>query len=94
MNGGTGMEDSAQAIRRTVKDYLMKEFLPGEDPQTLKDDTPLITSGILNSIQITQLVVFIEESHQFQFKPQELTADYLNTLESIAQIVQVKLREN
>lgn len=88
------MEDAAQVIRRTVKSYLMKEFLPGEDPQTLKDDTPLITSGILNSIQITQLVVFIEETHRFQFKAQELTAEYLDTLDRIARIVQTKLREN
>lgn len=88
------MEDSAQAIRRTVKEYLMKEFLPGEEPQTLSDDTPLITSGILNSIQITQLVVFIEETHRFQFKAREITTDHFNTLESIARIVQVKIKEN
>jgi acyl carrier protein len=88
------MEDSSRKICRAVKEYIMSEFLPGEDPQTLREDTPLITSGILDSIQITKLVIFLEETYGFEFQVHEIAADHFDTLESIARIVQMKSKKN
>lgn len=94
MSDEPGSNDRPETIRSAVKDYLMSEFLPGEDPATLRDNTPLISSGILSSIQITQLVVFLEETYRFQFKPREINAEDLDTVERIARSVRSKLREN
>jgi acyl carrier protein len=88
------MEDSSRKICRTVKEYIMSEFLPGEDQETLSDDTPLITSGILDSIQITKLVIFLEETYGLEFQINEITAGNIDTLESIAQIVQMKNKKD
>jgi acyl carrier protein len=88
------MANSSQKICRTVKEYILSEFLPGEDPETLRDDTPLITGGVLDSIQITRLVIFLEETHGFEFQAHEITVDYIDTIESIAGIVQTKIRDN
>lgn len=88
------MEDSSRKICRIVKEYIMSEFLPGEDSESLSDDTPLITSGILDSIQITKLVIFLEETHGVEFRAHEITVDCIDTLESIARIVQMKIKEN
>jgi len=84
------MEESARKICRTVKEYVMHEFLPGEDPETLNVETPLITSGILDSIQITKLVIFLEETYGMEFQINEITAGNIDTLERIACIVQMK----
>jgi acyl carrier protein len=88
------MADSSRELCRTVKEYILSEFLPGEDPETLGDDTPLITGGILDSISITKLVIFLEETHGVEFHAHEITADYIGTLERIARIVQTKLGGN
>ena len=88
------MADSSRKICRTVKEYILSEFLPGEDPETLSDDTPLITGGILDSIKITKLVIFLEETHGLKFQAQEISADYLDTLESIARIVRTKIGDD
>ncbi len=32
-----------QAIKATVKEFILKEFLPGEDPAALTDTTALVT---------------------------------------------------
>ncbi len=32
-------------IEQTIRDYILREFLPGEDPSQLTDETPLITSA-------------------------------------------------
>ena len=87
------MEDPARRICQTVKGYIMSEFLRGEDPKTLGDDTPLITGGVLDSIQITKLVIFLEETYDLEFQVQEIAADRIDTLESITRTVQKKITE-
>jgi acyl carrier protein len=51
----------SEKIESTVKDYILREFLPGEDPNELQSDTPLITGGVLDSIATLKLVAFLEE---------------------------------
>jgi len=36
--------------------YILKEFLPGEDPNELTDATPLVTGGILDSLATLKLI--------------------------------------
>src|SRR5215470_9807542 len=38
-------------IKTTVKTFILNEYLPGEEPSALTEDTPLMTTGILNSIE-------------------------------------------
>ena len=44
-----------------VKQYILETFLPGENPDELKETTPLISGGILDSIATLKLVMFLEE---------------------------------
>jgi len=41
-------------VGATVKDFILREFLPGENPAELTDATPLITGGVLDSIASTR----------------------------------------
>jgi len=74
-----------------VKEYILKEFLPGESLEALTDSTPLITGGVLDSLATIKLVVFLEERFQIQIQAHETMVDYLNTIDDIAQLVQSKL---
>lgn len=78
------------AIKQTVKDYILREFLPGEDPEEMADDTPLITGGILDSISTLKLVAFLEENFGIQLEAHEAGADSLDTVEQIASLVSDK----
>jgi acyl carrier protein len=89
--GEEGMGESSNRICRTVKEYILSEFLPGEDPETLSNDTPLITGGILDSIKVMKLVVFLEETHGLEFQAHEISAEHIDTLERITRIVQTKI---
>ena len=79
-----------QEIKEPIKEYILKEFLPGEDPAALTDSTPLITGGILDSLATIKLVVFLEERFQIKVEAHETMVDYLNTISDIAQLVQSK----
>lgn len=47
-----------ESISGTVKEYILREFLSGEDPEELTDSTPLITGEILDSIATLKLGEF------------------------------------
>jgi acyl carrier protein len=86
-----GQALSVQEIGKAIKDYILTEFLPGENPEELTDSTPLITGGILDSLATIKLVVFLEERFKVQIQAHETMVDYLNTISDIAQLVHSKL---
>ena len=71
------MSDSA---KQKIKNFIMEQFLPGEDPDELTDDTPLISGGILDSIATLQLVMYIEETFRVSFEPHEVDKENLDSL--------------
>ena len=77
-------------VEYTVKQFVLKEFLPGEDPNELTSVTPLITGGILDSLATMKLVMFLEERYGVKFAAHEVDADHLDTVADIARIVEAK----
>lgn len=79
------------AIHDKVKNYILDTFLPGEDPDELTDDTPLMTSGILDSLATLKIVTFLEEEFDIAVEAHEADAENLDTLERIVNLVAGKL---
>jgi acyl carrier protein len=77
-------------IKRDVKAYILREFLPGESPEALGESTPLVTGGILDSIATLKLVSFLEERFGIALAAHEVDADHLDTIEKIAELVSRK----
>jgi len=69
---------------------MLKEFLPGEDPEQLTDDLPLISGRILDSLATLKLVAYLEETFGFEFAAHEVGAGNLNTIDQIASFVESK----
>jgi acyl carrier protein len=80
-----------QAIVDTVKAYILEQFLPGEDPDELTTDTPLMTTGILDSLATLKLVTFLEQEFDITIEAHEADAANLNTLDLIANLIDGKL---
>ena len=91
MMNSNGEKMSMQEVKHAIKEYILQEFLPGENPAELTDSTPLITGGILDSLATIKLVVFLEERFHIKVQAHETMVDYLNTLDDIAQLVSSKL---
>ena len=79
------------AIRDKVKSYILDEFLPGEDPGELTDDTPLMTTGILDSLATLKLVTYLESEFDIAVDAHEADAENLDTLDRIVALVKAKL---
>jgi acyl carrier protein len=81
---------SDQSIAAAVKQFILDEFLPGEDPAELTDETPLITAGILDSVGTLRLVAFLEERFGIGLAAHEADVEYLNTISAIVRLVESK----
>ena len=77
-------------IKTAVKTFILNEYLPGEDPAALTDSTPLMTTGILDSIAVLKAVTFLESQFGITIEPHEAVIENLNTLSDIARLVMSK----
>lgn len=80
----------SETIEATVKDFIMREFLPDEDPAELTASTPLITGGILDSIATMKLVLFMEERYGVRLEAHETDPEHLDTITDIAGLIRSK----
>lgn len=78
-------------VKQDIKDFIMAEFLPGENPDELTDTTPLISGGVLDSIATLKLVMHIEDKYNISLEAHEVDKENLDTLELIAIMVRSKL---
>ncbi len=78
-------------MRDIVKQFILDNFLPGEDPKNLTDDTELKESGILDSLSTLKLVSFLEEHFKIELEANDLDAGNLASVASITRLVGTKL---
>jgi len=88
MADANGLQQSQiEEITEPIKSFILDTFLPGEDPDMLEYDTPLISGGIIDSISTLKLVTFLEEEFDIQVQAHEMNADNLDTLVEITSFV-------
>jgi acyl carrier protein len=79
-----------QHIKAAVKTFILNEYLPGEDSAALTATTPLMTTGILDSIAVLKVVTFLESEFNITLDAHETGVENLNTLSDIARLVMSK----
>jgi acyl carrier protein len=79
-------------INQIIKQYILQEFLPGEDPENLTDSVQLIRGGILHSLATLRLVTFLEQRFGIELEAHEASPNNLDTLADITALVERKLQ--
>jgi acyl carrier protein len=74
-------------IRNAIRQFIITTYLPGESADNLKDDTPLRTSGILDSMSTLGLVNFVEEHFGVVLEAHETGIEHFDRIEDIAALV-------
>lgn len=77
-------------IKETLKTYLAQNILSEIEAESLTNSSPLISSGLVDSITTLQLVDFIEREFNIEFQAHEVDRDNLDTLEKIEGFVKSK----
>ena len=72
------------SVKGTIRQFILTNYLPGESKENLRDDTPLQTSGILDSLATLGLISFIEEQFGIELDVAETSAERFDRIEDIA----------
>jgi acyl carrier protein len=78
-------------IRQRVRQMILTEYLEGESPDELQDDTPLITGGILDSISTLRFITQLEGEFGITLDARDAEYENLDTIEAITTLVESKL---
>ncbi|MFN3341362.1 MAG: acyl carrier protein [Flavobacteriales bacterium] len=79
-------------IHEKVKDLLISSFLGEENRSELAYDTPLISSGIMDSITTLKVISDIERAFNIHFAPSEVDRENLDSIDRIAKFINEKLK--
>jgi len=79
-----------QDIREVLRQFILTEFLPGESSNNLQDDTPLRTSGVLDSMATLKLVSFVESRFGIEVEAHEAGIENFDRIADIATLVTAK----
>ena len=80
---------SAKVIDR-IREYIVENYLYMRQDVQLLDDDPLLARGIIDSMGVMELIMFLEEEFGVGVADGDITEDNLGSLAAIARYVAAK----
>jgi acyl carrier protein len=76
-------------MKKVVLEYVVDEYIDEEDDDIeVEFDTPLISSGIVDSFSMVSLKAFLEKKYSITLPDSEATPEAFDTVEKIVALVQ------
>jgi acyl carrier protein len=73
----------AEDVKKTLIDYVKKEYLDEDSDQEITEDTKLISSGIVDSFSMVSLKLFLEKKFQIKIPDEKATPDAFDSVNNI-----------
>jgi acyl carrier protein len=75
-----------EEIKKVVLDYVIRQYMEDEEEEVTYD-TPLISSGYVDSFSMVSLLVFLEKKFQIKIPPGKATPEAFDSVNKIAELV-------
>ena len=75
-------------VRKTILEYVTREYLEEGDDREIREHTPLISGGIVDSFSMVSLKRFLERTYTIRIPDAEATPAAFDTVERIAALVE------
>ena len=80
-----------EEMKDIVLNYVIKEYIEDED-EKITYDTPLISSGIVDSFSMVSLLVFLENKFKIKIPPGKATTEAFDSVNKIVSLVSQYLK--
>jgi acyl carrier protein/D-alanine--poly(phosphoribitol) ligase subunit 2 len=77
----------AEEMKDLIIEYVKDEFLDEEDDVEITEETPLISSGIVDSFSMVSLKTFLEKKYKIQIPDAQATPESFDTVNKIIELV-------
>ena len=79
-------------IKARIHTFILNKLLEGEDPINLTDTTPLVSGGVIDSLNALKVGLFLENAFSVKITPEELTdPENMETISAMTKLVASKL---
>jgi acyl carrier protein len=78
-------------LKSEIRDFIVENFLYGQDDNKLGDDVSFLSSGIIDSTGVLELVSFVEEEYGVSVEDEELIPDNLDSIQKLSEFVSRKM---
>jgi len=75
-------------LRRTILEYVRREYLEEDDDRPLTETTRLISGGIVDSFSMVSLKRFLERKYDLRIPDAEASPEAFDTVDAIAALVE------
>ena len=79
-------ESTLNEMKEMVRKYVTKEYIDDDDV-TITDETPLISSGYVDSFSMVSLLVFLENKFKIKIPPSKATPEAFDSVNNIVALV-------
>ncbi len=77
-------------IKRDIREFIVENFLYGQDDQGLRDHVSLLANGLIDSTGVLELVSFVEERYGIFVTDSELVPDNFDSINNLTLFVEKK----
>jgi acyl carrier protein len=84
------MLTTTMQLKSEIRQFIVDNFLYGQDDDTLDDEVSFLGKGIIDSTGILELVSFIEEKYSISIDDEELIPDNFDSLNKLSTFVSRK----
>jgi acyl carrier protein len=77
-------------VRLRIREFILKHFPLARKQSNIGNHSPLLDSGIIDSLGVLDLVSFIEKEFKISIWDEDLLADNFESIASMAAFVQSK----
>ena len=76
-------------LENTIKQFITDEILQGNQQVDITFDDPLVDSGIVDSLALVRLIIFLE-SMGYSLKPHEIVPENFQTINKMCTLLRQK----
>ncbi len=74
-------------LKKTIIDYVKKEYLEEDTQDDINESTPLISSGIVDSFSMVSLKTFLEKKFNIKIPDDKATPEAFDTVNNIINLL-------
>ncbi len=79
-------------IEQQLRQFVVDNFLFGQDGESLGNGDSFLDRGIVDSMGVLELVGFLEESYGITVEDEELVPDNLDSIDNVVRYLRRKLQ--
>ncbi len=74
-------------IEESILQYIQEQFPPVTGAGAISAESPLLESGLIDSLAIFRIIQFLEEAFSLEIAPEDVVGEHFESVRAIARLV-------